>query len=62
LKLFMTPAGERKVERFGWTFAPGEKVMKVDDAMATCRRTWYWPNVASTRMHLFGGDTDGEPR
>jgi hypothetical protein len=20
----MNPAGERKVERFGWTFAPGE--------------------------------------
>jgi hypothetical protein len=25
----MNPAGERKVERFGWTFAPGDKVMQI---------------------------------
>jgi exodeoxyribonuclease V alpha subunit len=27
----MNPAGERKVERFGWTFAPGDKVMQVEN-------------------------------
>jgi exodeoxyribonuclease V alpha subunit len=25
----LNPAGEQKVERFGWTFAPGDKVMQV---------------------------------
>ena len=25
------PAGERKVERFGWTFAPGDKVMQIEN-------------------------------
>jgi exodeoxyribonuclease V alpha subunit len=25
------PAGEAKVERFGWTFAPGDKVMQLDN-------------------------------
>jgi len=27
----MKPAGERKVERFGWTFAPGDKVMQIEN-------------------------------
>jgi exodeoxyribonuclease V alpha subunit len=27
----LNPAGERKVERFGWTFAPGDKVMKIEN-------------------------------
>jgi exodeoxyribonuclease V alpha subunit len=27
----LNPAGERKVERFGWTFASGDKVMQVDN-------------------------------
>ena len=26
----LNPAGERKVERFGWTFAPGDKVTEND--------------------------------
>ena len=25
------PAGERKIERFGWTFAPGDKVMQIEN-------------------------------
>jgi len=25
------PAGERKVERFGWTFAPGDKIMQIEN-------------------------------
>ena len=25
------PAGERKVERFGWAFAPGDKVMQIEN-------------------------------
>ena len=28
LQSALNPAGERKVERFGWTFAPGDKVMQ----------------------------------
>jgi exodeoxyribonuclease V alpha subunit len=31
LQTAMNPAGERKVERFGWTFAPGDKVMQVEN-------------------------------
>jgi hypothetical protein len=26
-----SPAGNRKVERFGWTFAPGNKVMQIEN-------------------------------
>src|SRR5271169_3306266 len=29
LQAALNPAGERKVERFGWTFAPGDKVMQI---------------------------------
>ena len=31
LKAALNPAGDRKVERFGWTFAPGDKVMLVEN-------------------------------
>jgi len=31
LQAALNPAGERKVERFGWTFAPGDKVMQLDN-------------------------------
>ena len=31
LQAAMNPAGERKVERFGWTFAPDDKVMQVEN-------------------------------
>jgi len=27
----LNPADERKVERFGWTFAPGDKVMQIEN-------------------------------
>ena len=27
----LNPAGERRVERFGWTFAPGDKVMQIEN-------------------------------
>ena len=27
----MNPAGDRKVERLGWTFAPGDKVMQIEN-------------------------------
>jgi exodeoxyribonuclease V alpha subunit len=29
LQAALNPAGERKVERFGWTFAPRDKVMQI---------------------------------
>jgi exodeoxyribonuclease V alpha subunit len=37
LQAAVNPAGERKVKRFGWTFAPGDKVMQVenDDPLRT---------------------------
>jgi len=31
LQAALNPAGERKVERFGWTFAAGDKVMQVEN-------------------------------
>ncbi|MCZ0964416.1 SF1B family DNA helicase RecD2 [Paracoccus benzoatiresistens] len=31
LQKTLNPAGEKKVERFGWTFAPGDKVMQVEN-------------------------------
>jgi hypothetical protein len=30
LQAALNPAGERKVERFGWPFAPGDKVMQIE--------------------------------
>src|ERR1700747_1697397 len=31
LQVALNPAGERKVERFGWTFSPGDKVMQIEN-------------------------------
>ena len=31
LQAALNPAGARKVERFGWTFAPGDKVMQIEN-------------------------------
>jgi exodeoxyribonuclease V alpha subunit len=31
LQTALNPAGDRKIERFGWTFAPGDKVMQVEN-------------------------------
>ena len=31
LQKVLNPAGECKVERFGWTFAPGDKVMQIEN-------------------------------
>ena len=31
LQAALNPAGARKVERFGWTFAPGDKIMQIEN-------------------------------
>src|SRR3954466_13632841 len=31
LQAALNPAGERKVERFGWKFAPGDKIMQIEN-------------------------------
>ncbi len=31
LQAALNPAGEHKMERFGWTFAPGDKVMQIEN-------------------------------
>jgi exodeoxyribonuclease V alpha subunit len=31
LQVALNPAGERKVKRFGWTFAPGDKIMQIEN-------------------------------
>ena len=31
LQRVLNPAGDHKVERFGWTFAPGDKVMQIEN-------------------------------
>ena len=30
LQAALNPAGEKRVERFGWTFTPGDKVMQIE--------------------------------
>ncbi len=31
LQAALNPAGDRKIERFGWTFAPGDKIMQIEN-------------------------------
>jgi exodeoxyribonuclease V alpha subunit len=31
LQAALNPAGDQKIERFGWTFAPGDKVMQIEN-------------------------------
>jgi exodeoxyribonuclease V alpha subunit len=31
LQAALNRAGERKVEQFGWTFAPGENIMQIEN-------------------------------
>ena len=31
LQAALNPSGEQKVERFGWTFAAGDKVMQIEN-------------------------------
>jgi exodeoxyribonuclease V alpha subunit len=31
LQAALNPAGDQKVERFGWTFSPGDKVMQIEN-------------------------------
>ena len=31
LQAALNPAGDNKVERFGWTYAPGDKVMQIEN-------------------------------
>ncbi len=31
LQAALNTAGDHKVERFGWTFAPGDKVMQIEN-------------------------------
>ena len=31
LQAVLNPAGEKRIERFGWTFAPGDKVMQIQN-------------------------------
>ena len=54
LQAALNPAGERKVERFGWTFAPSDKVMQIEDdydrrsttATSGWSQTWTWTTVS----------------
>jgi ATP-dependent exoDNAse (exonuclease V) alpha subunit len=38
LQAALNPAGERKVERFGWTFAPGDKIMQIEKRQRRLQR------------------------
>ena len=31
LQATLNPAGDKRIERFGWTFAPGDKVMQIEN-------------------------------
>ena len=48
LQAALNPASGRKVERFGWTFAPGDKVMQV--RTITTRRSTTAISAPSTRL------------
>src|SRR6185437_11335631 len=53
LQAALNPAGERKVERFGWIFAPGDKIMQIE-RLANQRE-------ADAALHHSGaGHTDGD--
>ena len=52
LQAALNPAGDRKVERFGWTFAPGDKVMQIEndyDKDVYQRRHWLYRRRRSER-------------
>ena len=48
LQAALNPAGERKVERFGWTFAPGDKVMQIENDYDTPLSSWPHPRPEIT--------------
>ena len=45
LQAALNPSGETKVERFGWTFAPGDKVMQIENDYDRGRITALDPEV-----------------
>jgi hypothetical protein len=59
LQAAMNPAGDRKVERFGWTFAPGDTIQPdlLPGAILVLmlprpsRRTASVPRLATSRSH-----------
>ena len=58
LQAALNPAGDRKVERFGWTFAPGDKLMQIENDPIAAALT---PRMASAvpalhRLWAAGGD------
>jgi Zn-dependent protease len=63
LQAALNPAGERKVERFGWTLAPGDKVMQIENdydkevyvnfrALRNPRRDMIWVAAAGPGMNI----------
>ena len=49
LQAALNPAGDRKVERFGWTFAPGDKVMQIEndyDKRSTTATSGLWRTLS----------------
>ena len=48
LQAVLNTAGDRKVERFGWTFAPGDKVMQIRTTMT--RRSTTATSATSTTL------------
>jgi exodeoxyribonuclease V alpha subunit len=52
LQAALNPAGDRKIERFGWTFAPGDKVMQIQNDYDN--RTWSNVPCLSIAAEHFG--------
>ena len=50
LQAALNPAGEEQVERFGWTFAPGDKVMQIENDYAkdVSQRDLTWPGCVAS--------------
>ena len=62
LQAALNPAGERKVERFGWTFAPSDKVMQIEndyDRRSTTATSDLWRTLILRKAKCKGIRTVG---
>ena len=62
LQVALNPAGDRKVERFGWTFAAGDKVMQIEndyDKRSTTATSAMWRKLTRMTANSLPGSTGG---
>jgi len=59
LQAALNPAGDRKVERFGWTFAPGDKDMQIENDYD--KEVYNGDDKGNNREKYVGGPGVAEP-